>query len=355
MERALQVEMYGDFWARSNRIPLLGFDVGGFFPVKRYSIFRNLPRGVPLRPESLDPGACLEDYAGFHALSSSAPDSMLKGVSPISAVPWLESMLGATPVLEEDGIWARERKISWDGADGIGLRTDDPWFRTYMSFLEALDRQAAGRYPVGIPILRGVTDLMGVLRGHSESVVDCIDEPERAARLAGRCADALIRLIGRHEDAVSPVEGGYAVEQFALWAPGRIARLQEDASALYSPGLYREFILEQDRRIAESFPYSVIHLHSSSLFLLHEILTIDAIDCFQINKDVGGMSVEEMLPYLVRVQEEGKCLLIRGMLDADDLSLIGRHLLPQGLYLQCVTEPSGTAAVREAFDRVWRG
>ena len=40
-----------------------------------------------------------------------------------------------------------------------------------------------------------------------------------------------------------------------------------------------------------SFPYSVIHLHSSSLFLLDAILDVESLKCIQINKDVGGMDV----------------------------------------------------------------
>ena len=99
-----------------------------------------------------------------------------------------------------------------------------------------------------------------------------------------------------------------------------------------------------------SFPYSVIHLHSSSLFLLDRILDVEPLKCIQINKDVGGADVPKMLPFLRMVQDRGKRLLIRGKLDHDDLNLLRRELTPKGLYLQIVVEGSAeTQGFREFF------
>jgi hypothetical protein len=106
----------------------------------------------------------------------------------------------------------------------------------------------------------------------------------------------------------------------------------------------------EDARQASSFPYSVIHLHSSSLFLLDRILDVEPLKCIQINKDVGGAEVPKMLPFLKMVQARGKRLLIRGKLDHDDLNLLRRELTPKGLYLQIVVEgPAETQGFREFF------
>jgi hypothetical protein len=111
-----------------------------------------------------------------------------------------------------------------------------------------------------------------------------------------------------------------------------------------------QHLQREDERQASSFPYSVIHLHSSSLFLLDAILNVESLKCIQINKDVGGMEVSGMLPFFKKVQQRGKRLLIRGKLDHGDLTLLRSELSPNGLYLQIVVEsPAETKRFREFF------
>jgi hypothetical protein len=215
--------------------------------------------------------------------------------------------------------------------------------RKYLEFLEALVGCAEGKYPVGQPLLRGVTDLAGTLRGHTQALIDCVETPERFRDLSRRCTEAFIKVLQAHYRIIKPYHGGHFIEQFSLWAPDRIVRLQEDASAVYSPNLYRNLIQENDRLIAQAFPLSLIHLHSSSLFLLDSFLEIEEIDVFQINKDAVGMSFAEMLPYLKRVQEDKRCLLIRGILTENDLKLVKENLSPAGLLLQVVADNAAEA------------
>jgi hypothetical protein len=164
-------------------------------------------------------------------------------------------------------------------------------------------------------------------------VFDLYDHPEQFRRLAGRCTDLLIALIAEQQSITGPFAGGYEVEQLALWAPDRIIRMQEDGSAFFSPSLYVQHLQGEDERQASSFPYSVIHLHSTSLFLLDAILNVESLKCIQINKDAGGLEVSGMLPFFKKVRE-----------------LLRRELSPNGLYLQIVVEnPAETKRFREFF------
>jgi hypothetical protein len=220
----------------------------------------------------------------------------------------------------------------------LHIADDNPWLLTYLGFLTELTYQARGRYPVGLPIFRGVTDLLGALRGHNQALMDGVDEPALSKQLALRCADALIYVTQRQYEVVKPYLDGYFIDQFSLWSPRLIGRLQEDASAIYSPRLYRTLIREADRRFAAAFPYNLIHLHPSSLFLLDDFLAIDEIQVIQMNKDVGGVSLEEMLPRLKKIQERDRCLLIRGALTIDDVRMIAQQLAPRGLFVQIVVD-----------------
>jgi hypothetical protein len=129
--------------------------------------------------------------------------------------------------------------------------------------------------------------------------------------------------------------------------------MQEDASALFSPALYVEFLQEEDRRIASAFPYDVIHLHSSSLHLLDRFVDIEPQKCLEINKDQGGWGVDRMLPLFKMVQSREKKLIIRGKLDLEDLELLRKELSPRALYLQIVIDKPEEAKQLKDFFRPW--
>lgn len=346
---------YRDFWdLKPVKKPFVGFDVGGWFPFQRYADLRGVGEKDYIDPDRLSAARCLPDYDEFLRRSLEIEDDFIKGVCPISAVPWMEGMLGCRLQRSGQTVWAEERKASWEELERLSLSPENPWLKKYIEFVRVLTDHADGAYPVGIPILRGVSDMMGALRGHTESILDLMESPAESRALAERTADALIQVTKEHHKATKPFHGGYFIEQYSLWAPGPLVRLQEDESAVYSPDLYRETVLENDRRIAQAFPYSLIHLHSSSLFLLDDFLSIKELGVFQINRDVGEMGMPELMPFLERIQDAGRRIFLRGPLGAEDFSLIAKKLSPIGLMVQSVvatTEEASesAAAAKRAF------
>jgi hypothetical protein len=114
--------------------------------------------------------------------------------------------------------------------------------------------------------------------------------------------------------------------------------MQEDASGLYSPALYREFLQPLDRYLAGRYANSFIHLHSTSMFILDAFLEIEELRCFEINNDAIGPPLIEMVPYFQMVQKAKRSLLVRGALTPDDAKLLMDSLEPRGLYLLVVVK-----------------
>jgi len=332
-----KLELYRDFWdLKPVRRPMVGFDVGGWFPFQRYADLRNIEEKGFIEPGMLDAKRCLPDYGAFMERCLEVGDDFIKGVCPISAIPWMEGILGCALQRSGESVWAVERMASWEELFGIALSEENPWYKKYIEFVRVLTEGAGGQYPVGLPILRGPGDVMGALRGHTEAIIGLMEDSSESSALADRAADALIRLVKDHHAATVPFHGGHFIEAYALWAPGPLVRMQEDATAVYSPDLYRSLVLEADRKIARAFPYSLIHLHSSSLFLLDEFLSIKEIGVYQINRDVGEMDLVQLIPYLKRIQENGRRIFLRGPLDRDDFALVAKNLSPVGLMVQSV-------------------
>jgi hypothetical protein len=170
-----------------------------------------------------------------------------------------------------------------------------------------------------------------------------MEEPERTMQALWRATyvfDEVTAAIWKH---LPLWHGGYFDGMYQLWAPGPIIRMQEDASGLYSPALYRQFLQPLDRYLARRYANSFIHLHSTSMFILDAFLEIDELKCFEINNDAVGPPLAEMLRFFRMVQEARRSLLIRGSLTPDDARLLMEELEPRGLYLLVVVKD-----VREA-------
>jgi hypothetical protein len=138
-------------------------------------------------------------------------------------------------------------------------------------------------------------------------------------------------------------EGGYFDAQYSLWSPGPIIRMQEDATAVYSPRRYRQFVQPVDRMLARHFASSFIHLHSTSMFLLDAILEIDEIQCYEINNDALGPPVAKLAPSLRKVQDHGKPLLVRGSFSPGELRMVLDSLDPRGLFLNIMVREMAEA------------
>ena len=263
-------------------------------------------------------------------------------------------MLGCRLQIGNESVWAEEGGFEYVDLDRIDFSDENPWRRKYLEFVATLKAHFAERIPVGQPILRGPSDMIAAMRGSSEMIFDLYDRPDDFRRLAERCTEFANGLVRAQHAITGPFAGGYLIEQLGLWAPDRLARLQEDSSALFSPDLYTTLLQPWDRRMAEAFPYAAIHLHSSSLFLLDRILDVQALRCIQINKDVGNITIAEMIESFRKVQARQRSLLIRGKLSLEDLALLRTRLSPDGLYLQVVVETAADVRKLRDFFTPWR-
>jgi hypothetical protein len=249
------------------------------------------------------------------------------------AVPFLPGMLGCKLRILPDNVMGEEEHLPWDEALQVQLDHQNPWFRKYMEFGQALVARSNGRFPVSHAAELGPADLHAVLRGHNESILDLMDEPEKSAELLGRLGEIFRQITEEFWKRVPLFHGGYFDAQYSLWSRGPIVRMQEDATAVFSPHLYRKFVQPVDRMLAGHFASSFIHLHSTSMFLLEAFLEIQEIKCFEINHDVCGPPLEEMVPYFQRVQKAKRPLLIRGSFNPQEMRLLLDSLEPQGLFL----------------------
>jgi hypothetical protein len=336
-----KIEGYRAFWNRESvGRPLVGFSYKSWFPLREFEASAAWEEDTELLPHMIEPEAFLADQERLLAEGEELGDDILRGASPIQGVPWIQGMLGSRIRILPASTLPEERILAWEDLESLELDTSNPWYLKYMEFAEALVDRSAGRFPVSHGTLVGPSDLVGVLRGHTQSIMDCMEEPDQAERLLWKVSGIFQQVTEDIWKRLPLFGGGTFDAQYQLWAPGPIVRMQEDAMAVYSPDLYRRFIQPVDRHLARQFSSAFMHLHSTSMFLLEAILEVEEIRCFEINVDAveSALSVEQMIPYFKMVQEAERSLLIRGSFSPDELHRLVDSLDPCGLYLYIMVE-----------------
>ncbi len=338
---AAKIAGYKAFWNREGvKRPLVGFSFVGWFPLEYFSVCKSWHVNDYITPEMIDPEAWLDDQERLLEEGEKIEDDILRGACPSQvAFPcFLPGSLGCKIRVLPGNVMGEEQKLSWEEALKVHLDHKNPWVEKYLEFARALARKANGRYPISHGAELGPTDLHALLRGYTESVLDLIKDPEKSSELLWKLGHIFREFTEELWKRIPLFHGGYFDAQYQLWAPGPICRMQEDATALYSPDLYRKLVQPVDRMIASHFTNSFIHLHSTSMFLLDAFLEIEEVQCFQINIEPFNIPVKDMIKYFRQVQEADRALLIRGSLTEEELRTLLNSLEPHGLYLHIVVK-----------------
>jgi hypothetical protein len=335
-----KIERYLTFWDRSETTrPLVGFTRVGWFPLQEFRASQAWVHYRYLEPHMIDIQAVLDDHVEMVREGETIDDDLIRGASPMQvAVPFLPGILGSRLRILPENVMGEERHLTWDAALQINLDEENPWFQKYLELADALARWSGGRFPVSHSAEIGPSDMHALLRGHTQSILDLIDEPEKSAQLLWKLGEVLRSLTEKLWSRLPLFQGGYFDAQYSLWAPGPIIRMQEDATAVYSPVLYRALVQPIDRMLARNFECNFLHLHSTSIFLLDAFLEVKDITCFQVNNDALGPPVSKMVPHFKMIQDAGRSLLIRGSFSAAELGMLLGELDPRGLMLLIMVE-----------------
>jgi hypothetical protein len=144
------------------------------------------------------------------------------------------------------------------------------------------------------------------------------DYPEQMCLVFQRVAEIFRDVIERQQQEVPAFWGGASMGFYHLWTPRECIWFQEDLSALFSPNYYGLYLRGADEWICRGFDYTMAHLHPSSFFILEQLLRVDRLTAIEVNKDVGGPNVKQMLPIMANIQEK-KNLVVWGELSREDV------------------------------------
>lgn len=252
------------FWSRSSSRPLVGLAVNITFPMLSFS--KQFDEDHIL-PDMLHPEDFFDEWDRAHEDVESRCEDLFSVASPLASVPWMEAIIGCdVRVVRESGsMWAEPpadlelRRIRFDPSN--------PWLRKLLEFSIALREHAAGRYPVGNPILRGVSDMISALLGSTQMVYGFYDRPEFIRDLCARCEEVWQGVAQELTQAKGLFHEGSCADRRRIWGKGTSLLYQDDAVVLTSPKIYNDFFLPHAAAILRPYTNTIIHLHSESLHI----------------------------------------------------------------------------------------
>jgi hypothetical protein len=322
------------FWNHERAaLPLVSFRIGNYFFATHYRAAEKLLiKGTRITPDMIDVDLFMEDYERHYNETSLLDQTGFWTAEPYTGIPWMEAFWGCEITANGESFMAQPLVKEAAGLEKLAFNMENPWVVKYFEFVTKLNKLSQGRFPVGAPIMRGQGDTAGALMGQTQFIYALYEEPDIIKRTLGRIVDSFLQIYKEMYRLNTPFLGGSSMGLYHVWAPGESLWFQDDIGALLSPALYREFLLENEKRFCGHYDYTMMHLHPSSFHLLDDILSNESLKAVEINKDVAGPSVEQMLPQFRKVLEKKRGLVIWGDLTEEEIQTVFDNLEPEGIF-----------------------
>ena len=232
-------------------------------------------------------------------------------------------------------------------ADPEAARFDYDPANFYWRFTQAAIRRtlelAGGKLLVQFPDLIEGLDTLAALRGTQQLLLDLVERPAWVHACLGRITDRYFSYYDRLYHLIRDEGGG---SHYWAWAPGRLAKLQCDCSAMISPGMFRDFMLPVLGEMTERVSYSLYHWDGpGAIPHLDALLSLPRLDVIQWTSGAGapGATDPGWWPLYHRILDAGKGLFLYGG-SREELLALKREFGPQTQRMLLVT---GAPSARE--------
>jgi len=203
----------------------------------------------------------------------------------------LALFLGSEPGFSRETVWFEPCIHDCDRPEDLPpFRFDEsnPWWRTTEAILKAAAALAKDKYLVGCPDLVENIDILSALRNPQTLLMDMIERPDWIERKVAEINQVWFDAYQRIYDIIKLEDGSSAFGAFNIWGPGKTAKLQCDASAMFSPDMFERFVVPSLTGQCEWLDYSMYHLDGThAMCHLDALLDIDALDAIEWTPESG--------------------------------------------------------------------
>jgi hypothetical protein len=261
-------------------------------------------------------------------------------------------ILGAEGRLSPDTVWYEPTLSDPDQAAPLRFVTESPWWQRHLAIIDRALRHAPGRYLVGYPDLIENIDTLAQLRGSEQTLMDLVERPEWVLEKLAEINHAYFAVFDALQPHLRDAWGGNSFHAFALWGPGKTAKVQCDFCCMISPRMFRRFVKPFLAEQCAWLDYAMYHLDGTQalpqLPALLEIESLRAIEWTpQAGLPTGGSP--EWYPLYRRIRAAGKSVQAINVLPEEVEPLIDA-VGSEGLFI--ITRAESEQRARDLLERV---
>jgi hypothetical protein len=257
------------------------------------SVHESVP--APVKPESLEERYCNASFRAeenHYRLSRSIfPLDVLPTASTDIGPGSLATFLGSKPGFAEDTVWFHsciENESEPETLPPLRFDETNSWWKVSGAVIRACVELSRGKYIVGCPDLVENMDVLSSLRGAQTLCMDMVERPEWIEQKLEEINEVWFATYQRIYDLIKLEDGSSTFGAFYIWGPGKVAKLQCDASAMFSPRMYNRLVVPTLTAQCEWLDHSLYHLDGTQAMIhLDALLQIEALDAIEWTPQAG--------------------------------------------------------------------
>lgn len=260
--------------------------------------------------------------------------------------------LGSQPGFEATTVWYDHCITDPASHPPLVFDPEAPWCRVQEALVRENVKHSRGQYLTGCPDLIENIDILASLRGNETLMVDMLEDPDWVKAKVVEINRVFFKAYQRIYDMIRQSDGSSAWAHFDLWGDGKTAKVQCDASAMFSSAMFAEFVVPALTEQCAWLDHSMYHLDGTQCIPhLDHLLAIEPLDAIewtpQAGIEPGGN--KRWWPMYKRILEAGKSVQILAV-RKDELKPLLDTIGGKGvfIYLQDVQD----AAEAEALSRI---
>ena len=280
------------------------------------------------------------------------PGDTLPMIDPDLGPGSLAVYLGAEPVREKDTIWF-EKPNGADLIHPISLNPRNRWWNTTLHILQKAAEVSQGSFLVPVPDLVENWDTLASLVGAESLLIKMMQQPEWVKRKIQEINAVYFTVYDKIHALVADNNMGGAFYAFQLWAPGKVAKLQCDGSAMFSREMFDEFVIPALTEQAEWLDFSLYHLDGTqAVHHLESLLKIKRLNAVEWTPQAGieHGTHPRWYPMYKKILDSGKNLQVlvteKGCIDE-----FCREIGTKGVFFLCLLSDEDFLFVTSTVNR----
>jgi len=260
----------------------------------------------------------------------------------------LALFLGSEPGFSPETVWFKPCIHDCETPEDLPpFRFDasNEWWQVTEATLRACAELGRGKYLVGCPDLVENIDILAALREPQTLLMDLIERPEWVEEKVAEINQVWFEAYQRIYDIIKLPDGSSAFGAFRLWGPGKTAKVQCDACAMFSPAMFRRFVVPALTEQCQWLDHSMYHLDGTQAIChLDALLEIERLDAIEWTPQAGveGGGNPRWFEMFKKILDAGKSLQVVDI-DKQDVVPLLNEIGGKGVYVMPSFSSAGEA------------